>query len=200
MSIPGIHAGQALYGPTSTQKHSSRPVETSFSRTTATDSVNISEAARTMSRTIPGENIQMPTVGAGGVVRIEDVEAETKEALNAFQKDLNGLFAENGIDTNQAINISTDQNGNVIVTNDHPDKEKIEQVFENNGELANRYKGISNNMALIKAVEEASAFQKEYVIDPEAAVAKYSYLFDDNRNNDPYLNINGDRFSFEYGV
>lgn len=189
MTVSGVQVGQAVYGLTTTQQNSNRLAETASSNTTTSDSVDISGAAREMARVFSG---------AGGTVRVEDIEAETKAALGVFQKDLESLFAQNDIDTSQEINISTDRNGKVIVTNDHPDKEKIEQIFENDDDLANRYKGISNNIALLKAAEEASAFQKEYLINPQAAVAKYSYLFDENRNNTPTLSINGDRFNFEF--
>lgn len=142
------------------------------------------------------ESYLMPATRADGGVHIEDIEAKTRDALGVFNKHLKKLFAKNDIDTSKEINISTNSSGKVIVTNDHPDKEKIEGIFENNDELANMYRGISSNMSFLKAAKEASAFQKAYAIDPKAAVENYSYLFNNNRDNASHLNINGNNLSF----
>jgi hypothetical protein len=74
------------------------------------------------------------------------------------------------------IEMSISGNGKVVVTNNHPDKEKIEKFFEENSEARNLYAGITANKEMMVSFEESLKFQKRYAVDPVAAVREFSYL------------------------
>ncbi|MDF9409343.1 hypothetical protein L7E55_13425 [Pelotomaculum isophthalicicum JI] len=113
----------------------------------------------------------------GNVITINDLKAELKEDKESFLSRTNKLFSDNGIDTSKEISLSTDTNGKIIVTNDHPDKAKIEKIFEEESDLANLFRKISGLDSLVRHSDVAIAFQKAYSKDPIAAVAQYAYLF-----------------------
>lgn len=79
----------------------------------------------------------------------EEEEATTGTTLNGLQpiklfnaddvaeyeEKLANAFAKAGVDTSQDIDLAIDYEGNVYVKNDHPDKEKIEQIFKEDRDL-----------------------------------------------------------------
>jgi len=93
------------------------------------------------------------------------------------------LFSDNNIDMSKEIRLGTDSNGRVIVINNHPDKAKIEKIFEERGDLSNIFRKISSLDGLVKRSNVFSAFQQAYSKNPKAAVAQFSFLF----NNDTVL-------------
>jgi len=115
--------------------------------------------------------------GSGNVITINDLKAELKEDKESFISRTNKLFSANGIDMSKEISLSTDTNGKIIVTNDHPDKAKIEKILEQESDLANLFRKISGLDSLVRHSDVAIAFQKAYSKDPIAAVAQYAYLF-----------------------
>lgn len=118
--------------------------------------------------------------GSGGAITIDDLKAEIKEDKCMLLLQAKKLLAENDIDTSRGINLSTDEQGRVIVTNAHPDKEKIEKIFEENSELSNLFRKISSMESIVRHSQAALAFQSAYARNPQAAVAQYAYLFNDN--------------------
>jgi hypothetical protein len=70
--------------------------------------------------------------------------------------------------------------GKLIVTNDHPQAQEIEELLEDNFELSNMYTGITSALSFAKHLEEHLKFSDAYEQNTQAAVAQYSYLFDTN--------------------
>lgn len=95
----------------------------------------------------------------------------------AFNAELGKRFQAAGIDTDKPIELITNNQGQVRLANDHPDKAKIEALFDNDSELSNQYRHLSAASSLHKAVEEHMAFAKDYEQDPIAAVARHAHLF-----------------------
>lgn len=112
----------------------------------------------------------------GNFISIEDIRAETREARSDFQSRLKKLFAENNIDTSVDITLESALDGRVIVTNPHPDKDKIEKFFQD-PDLTNSLAKVSALESLLKHAEEAIAFQAAYARNPVTAVAQFSHLF-----------------------
>lgn len=111
-------------------------------------------------------------------VTIEEIAAHAKEFLGDFNRNMMALFRENGIDTSIPVELGNAYfTGDVIVTNDHPDKEKIEALFEENPELRNEQIRIGNMFRLVNAAQDHEEFAKAYAENPQAAVRQYSYLF-----------------------
>ena len=110
---------------------------------------------------------------ADGSVHLEDIQAHLAEISADLQSALSSKFRAAGIDTSRSIDLETDAQGNVRIANDHPDKEKIEQLFADDPELANDFRGVLALQQLVSAAEKHMEFAEAYAADPEAAVAQY---------------------------
>ncbi len=130
--------------------------------------------------------------GSDNAISTLDLTQARARMQSEFQTEFNQLANEQGIDRSQTFTLTSDAMGKVRVVGDHPDKEQIEAIFEENPQLANQFRGISALSSLLQASEEALSFQEAYAKDPYAAVAQYSHLFDDNRQVDYQMQITGD--------
>lgn len=120
----------------------------------------------------------------GKSVSLDDFKGGLQRSTAKLTDDVNTLFLENGVSLSPPVELTTDGEGAVRVKGDHPDKEKIEQLFEDNPDLANDFRGVSALSSFVKAAEEHLEFAREYEKDPYAAVAKYSHLFDGLRKEE----------------
>ncbi len=73
--------------------------------------------------------------GETGAVILAPLELPNKKDLEAFEDLFSNELAKAGVDTSIPIKLKSNGEGGVMVTNDHPDKEKIEAMFENNPDL-----------------------------------------------------------------
>ena len=110
---------------------------------------------------------------ADGSVHLEDMMARLSEISTDLQGVLGNKFRTAGIDTSKPIDLETDSHGNVRVANDHPDKEKIEQIFADDPALANDFRGVQSLQSLVSAAEKHLEFIEAYAADPEGAVAQF---------------------------
>ncbi len=117
----------------------------------------------------------------GGAIHVEDIRSAYKEQFSHFTREVDSRLREAGVDMSQEFTLRSDSMGGVIVAGDHPDKETIEALFESDPDLANRFRGMGAAASLLHAADEAAPFHEAYAKDPYAAVDRYSYLFDDNR-------------------
>ncbi|MEN6349673.1 MAG: hypothetical protein ABFD08_09810 [Syntrophomonas sp.] len=119
----------------------------------------------------------------GNVIHGNDIQKELDEDLVSFKATINKMFKQLGIDTSTPVELQVDQQGYVRVTNNHPDKEKIEQMFKDNENLRNTYVKIQSFTEVLESGCEAIAFQKAYAKNSQAAVAQYSYLFNEDKHS-----------------
>lgn len=142
------------------------------------DSLALSPQANSMNPLLDIESFLGFTPKVPGRVSVEEIESHAKESLRNFNRNMMSLFKENGIDTGIPIALGNAYGtGNVIVTNNHPDKEKIEFLFEENFELRNEQIRIGNMFSLVNAAKNHTEFAKAYGQSPQAAVKQYAYLF-----------------------
>ncbi len=155
-----------------TQAEATEETEKTGPTDTASFSQLLSGAATT-------ESGRASLLGQGGEIRIEDIRATVKEETAIFRVNLYQRLKNAGVDTSQEIQLTTDRSGHVRVRNGHPDAEAIEGII-NDSELANQFRYISANSSLVHAVDRSEAFRQEYAVDPQGAVARHAYLFNDN--------------------
>ncbi|WP_419778438.1 hypothetical protein [Maridesulfovibrio sp.] len=79
------------------------------------------------------------------------------------------------------------------VKGDHPDKDKIEQLFQDDPDLSNDFRGISALSSLVEAGKEYLEFAKAYEKDPYEAVARFGHLFNGMNNEEFSMIIGGDK-------
>jgi hypothetical protein len=136
-------------------------------------------------------------VEPGKPITLADMQAFAAEQLNSFRKGFQAMLRGNDIDTSQPVTLGHEfGSGRLIVTNDHPDAEKIEGLLEERPDLRNMYTGATNALALAKHGEEHTKFAEAYAQNPQAAVAQYSYLF--NSTWDASVTFSGDSYEVAY--
>lgn len=119
----------------------------------------------------------------GNVIHGNDIQKELDEDLVSFKATINKMFKQLGINNSTPVELQVDQQGYVRVTNNHPDQEKIEQMFKDNEDLRNTYVKIQSFTEVLESGYEAIAFQNAYAKNPQAAVAQYSYLFNEDKHS-----------------
>jgi hypothetical protein len=181
MSVSGIHQLAALYqtSPVSgvSARRQAQPAGSAIPP--QTDTAEISGSGKALARL--GKNDLMtalfPGIDTSDGISLDELSGLLREKTSALSGEFETLFQKEGIDTSQEAVLQSDMNGKVIVAGNHPDKARIEELFANDPGLTNRFHEVDALASVIRAGREASQFQKEYAVDPEAAVAKYSYLF-----------------------
>lgn len=124
----------------------------------------------------------------------EGIQASADNAFATVQAELRTLFREQEIDTSRELKLQVGHDGSVIVANNHPQKAEIEQLFKNDPTLRDAFVKFTALSELAAAAREAVAFQAAYAKDPTAAVAEYSYLFDNADEKTLSLSILDDTY------
>ena len=133
----------------------------------------------------------------GKAITLNDLQTFASEKLKEFQKRFKALLEANGIDTSQPITLGHEYgSGRLIVTNDHPDADKIEQLLARDFDLSNIYTAATSALAIAKHGEEHRRFAQAYESNPMAAVAQFSYLF--NSQWDAEVTFRQDAFDVSY--
>lgn len=109
----------------------------------------------------------------------------------AFGDELGNKFRAAGIDTSVPVDLRVDADGRIGVSGSHPDKDKIEALFAEDPEFANRFRGISAASGLLKAAEDHVEFAAAYQQDPEAAIEQYSHLFSNGQQPEALFRFAG---------
>lgn len=138
------------------------------------DSVEISPTGSLASRLLCGaDSLHGVKPRADGAVHLEDLESHLEEISAGLQTTLGNRFRAAGVDTSRSLDLDVDAAGAVRVTNDHPDKDKIEAMFADDQALADQFREVLALQQLVSAGQQHVAFAKAYAQDPEAAVAQY---------------------------
>lgn len=138
------------------------------------DRVELSDASQLMALFFQGMGVDYTP---GKCVSLSDIRTGLERRTEAFESRASELFLENSISLDPPAELTTDGSGNVRVKGDHPQKEEIEQLFADNPDLANEFRGLSAQSSLVEAAAEYEEFAKLYEQDPYAAVARYAHLF-----------------------
>jgi hypothetical protein len=125
-------------------------------------------------------------------IRLPDLEEAHERMFASMQAKLSALFDKNGIDTSKDVKLQVGYDGSVIVVGDHPQKAQIEQFFKDDPDLRNEFARLQGLTEFIGAARESQAFQAAYAKDPYAAIAQFSYLFDNSVKPSAYLLMKGD--------
>lgn len=120
-----------------------------------------------------------------------------KFEIDTFNNVLQKALRNADVDSSKEIELGIERgSGRIIVENDHLDKDKIEKMFEDNFELRNEYVSITNRLSLGELVRHTAPFHQEYRENPEAAVSKYSYLF--NTSPETKVNLKDGAFNYSF--
>ena len=153
------------------------------------DKVSLSDAGRLLSSFFSGFGIDKP---GGGAITLAEAEAALERKRDKLEGDVSSLFLENGVPLTPEVELTVDGAGKVCVRGDHPQKDRIEALFEDNPELANDFRAVSGLSSLVDAAKEHEGFAALYRQDPEAAVAKYGHLFDGIGDRNDFVMVIGE--------
>jgi hypothetical protein len=170
------------------------PIPFSFARLTGTaraggvDSPNVQSSADQLDLSNEGkvlasslQNEPSSLIHAGDGVRIENVQENYEKNLSAVQARIERVLTENSLPSTDEIRLQIGFDGRLIVAGDHPQKQQIEQLLGSEPGLRNEFALVSSQASLLKAANEAIAFQAAYRKDPIQAVAEFSHLFQQPR-------------------
>lgn len=156
-----------------TRTRTEAPAETPSGAAETEDTLTLSGDAQKV--------LQLPAlfgVEPGKAITLADMQTFADEQLEAFGKGFRALMRGNDIDMSRPITLGHEYgSGRLIVTNDHPDADRIESLLAKNPELCNQYTAATNTLALVKHGQEHAKFAQAYAENPQAAVAQYAYLF-----------------------
>lgn len=191
-AVCGSSTDEAPAGATSGADGSADVLELSAEGQAAADAAQ--ESTPLSSRSLFGLDL-----ADGESISITDLEAAQQKAQSSIRAKLHDLFASEGIDTTQEIQLQIGADGQVYVMNDHPQREQIQQLFADDPTLRDDFCEFQCLTETVGAIREGIAFQRAYANDPEAAVAQYWYLFDSGTKASASLSIQGDEYQALYG-
>ncbi|WP_320170654.1 hypothetical protein [Maridesulfovibrio sp.] len=185
-----INTVQSAYASSPVNKLQYRAeTQTTTQKQKSGDTVTISDSARKLASMTPllSESLDF-------FDNDESLETITKK----FKDDVNILFLENGISTDPPVELTSDSSGYVRVKGDHPQKDKIEQLFKDNRDLSNDFRGISVKNSIAEAVKLSQEFAKAYEKDPAEALARYGHLFNKTNAKEFSMIIGGESQESEF--
>lgn len=128
----------------------------------------------------------------GEPVRFEEVARYAEERLVTIGQEVSQRLREAGIDPGLGIRVSVGHDGRLIVPN-HPEREKIEQLLNEDPELAGELRRLTATFEMVRAAKEHLEFAAAYRQDPIAAVAQHAHLFNGSNGSGTELLL--DEFS-----
>ncbi|MDR1385448.1 MAG: hypothetical protein LBJ67_16610 [Planctomycetaceae bacterium] len=132
-----------------------------------------------------------------------DMLAETLQLqLNAFQGKMLGILGGAGMNTDSPINLQTGANGNVQVTNERPDKEKIESLFQNMPGLSKDFRQISMLASVVRMnnmSEKSSELNNFTSLNPLSALTQYAKNSDAMTSDKFNLRLAENNVSYYFG-
>ncbi|WP_428561764.1 MAG: hypothetical protein ACP59X_19670 [Solidesulfovibrio sp. DCME] len=119
-----------------------------------------------------------------------------KSQNEALQQQLTQTLASKfealGIDTSQTITLSQQADGKVVVTNDHPDKEKIESLFADTDVLSQAFSALAQNSASLKSLTSQQVSSRVRTSGYAAYLTQLSQLSDSSSTGDFVMSLLGD--------
>ncbi|MEZ7198428.1 hypothetical protein [Pseudodesulfovibrio karagichevae] len=158
------------------------------------DTVTISEEARAMSAAAAAKakkDSEAPSLGLLSAELPLLTPEELAQKAENVQSRITALFMEQGIPTDPPAELYTDEAGAIRVKGDHPHKDEIEAALAGDEALSNDFRMVSAQAEIQKAAERHTAFAAAYAKDPDAAVARFAYLFDDIPDDPFTMTIGG---------
>lgn len=127
---------------------------------------------------------------------ILELTAQNKVLQQQLTETLASKFEELGIDTSQTITLGRDSAGNVVVTNDHPDKDAIETLFADTPVLTEAFNTLADNSTTLKEMTPSSA---QSLVRANGYAAYLSQLQSSASTEDFFMSFLGDYSTTHFG-
>lgn len=168
--IDALRAGYAAQQVNhTTQRAQQARQQTQQARTQ--DTVSLSGAGKLVSSFFAGLGVDY---APGKNISLDDIESALQQKQETLDRDITALFRKNGIETPPEVELTTDESGHVRVAGNHPQADRIEQLFADTPELENDFRRVSGMSSMVDAGHEYTEFSRAYEKNPYAAVARYA--------------------------
>ncbi|BCS90055.1 hypothetical protein [Pseudodesulfovibrio sediminis] len=172
--------------PVQSLKNTTQAPATQAQSGTTGDTVTISSEAMAVSKTAANLSAR----GLDSLPALLTAQ-ELDELSEDVQSRITALFLENDISTDPPVELTVDEQGALRVKGEHPNKDKIEQLLANEKELSNDFRQVAATTEIHEAGARHIEFMKAYEQDPEAALIRFSYLFDGRPDGEPFSMVIG---------
>jgi len=129
-----------------------------------------------------------------GRLSMADLKSAITDQKDTVSQTLSSVMQELGIDTNQAISLSLDDNNNIVVEgNDFPGKSELEDALNEDDTFVQAFRGLSANNEVIDYISSLQTNQKSLL----------NYMNSDSNDEDlltlaaKYSSINSGKGSIE---
>jgi hypothetical protein len=160
-----------------TPSQSSPPSTIAAEDTTGTDTVNISSEANHKLSVSPFSSTGSTTIS------FADIEKSLADTTSYVEDRLRSLYSKLGISSSSKMDISVGYDGSILVKGESPAAESLAQKINADDELSNSIRKMSADASLLEAAKEHEEFAAAYAKNPQAALERYGYLFDDDRSH-----------------
>lgn len=167
MQISSVNNQSAIAGLLGTSSASKEALSNNSEKNEAYE-LSISEEAQ--QAYLAAKQSQMNRLTNPNVTGGNKVSDKLQASIDSMTEKLNRILLSNGIDTSSEINLSIDETGKIVVKSDHPEKEKIERILNDNEQFANEVKKTLSDASLeaVGQVEEKKQISlKEHEEDDE---------------------------------
>ena len=113
----------------------------------------------------------------GEPINLEDVRLHSQSRLSQLGREIHQQLAVAGIDVNEPIRVQVAGDGRLVV-GDHPQREAIEKLLNEDSALANDLRQLHATFDLLRAADAHHEFATAYAKDPVNAVSQFAQLFD----------------------
>ena len=117
-----------------------------------------------------------------GPISIHDIEDALAKATVDVEERLQTLYSRLGIPPESKMDIRFGWDGSIMVSGENPKADALAKAINEDDALSNALRGMSAKASLLEAVEKHLEFVAAYEKDPVAAVSRYSYLLEDERD------------------
>ncbi|WP_419786357.1 hypothetical protein [Pseudodesulfovibrio sp.] len=183
-SLQGGYRAQAVNTYTAQTERREETVRQSASG----DSVSLSDKGRLMSNFFSSLGVDYTP---GKPLTLDALEAGLEQKQDALETGIKAMFLENGISTTPPVDLTSDEDGAIRVSGDHPQKEEIEALFEANPDLANDFRGVAMLSSVVEAGREFNEARTAEANNPYATAAQYFGQLPGQTDDDFVLTISG---------
>ncbi|MEL7639929.1 MAG: hypothetical protein AAGU21_09825 [Solidesulfovibrio sp.] len=127
------------------------------------------------------------------------LKSQNEALQQQLTQTLAAKFGELGIDTSQTVTLSQDADGRVVVTNDHPDKEKIESLFADTAVLGQAFSALATNSASLRSMTSQQVSARVRTSGYAAYLTQLSQLSDSAASGDFVMSLLGDASTTYFG-
>ncbi len=89
-------------------------------------------------------------------VSLDALRQDADGRLAELRRTLNQLLSDAGVDTTHEITLEDDGAGGIHVGGDHPDAQQIEDLLEENPDLAAKFKALQQSYQKLRSAEETT--------------------------------------------